>query len=157
MITRVIETSVTINASPSAVWRALTDPTLMKRWMAEPEMRIEIVTDWKAGGPIVVSGWHHTNFENKGIVLAFEPYSILRYSHLSSVSRLPDKPGNYTTIEFRLEQAGPESTSLNLTISGFPTESIFRHFDFYWRATMRIIKGFIESTHPNQAGSDFRP
>ena len=35
---RVIENSVTIHAPPSEVWRALTDPDLMKQWMAEPVM-----------------------------------------------------------------------------------------------------------------------
>jgi uncharacterized protein YndB with AHSA1/START domain len=143
---RVIGTSASINASLPTVWRALTDPALIQQWMAEPEMRIEIITDWKVGGPIVVRGWHHINFENKGIVLAFEPCSVLRYSHLSSVSRLSDKPENYSIIEFRLQQAGAESTSLNLAISRFPTESIFRHLDFYWRTTTHILKRFIENT-----------
>jgi uncharacterized protein YndB with AHSA1/START domain len=77
---RVIENSVTIHAAPSAVWRALTDPDLMKQWMAEPEMGVEIFTDWKVGRPIIVKG-HHNNvdFENKGTILEFEPKSILRY------------------------------------------------------------------------------
>ena len=76
----VIANSVTIDAPPSEVWRALTDPDLMKQWMAEPEMRLEIFTDWKVGSPIVVKG-HHNNvdFENRGTVLEFEPNSILRY------------------------------------------------------------------------------
>ena len=88
----VIENSATIHAPPSEVWRALTDPDLMKQWMAEPEMRIGIITDWKVGSPIIVKGRHNNvDFENKGTVLHFEPNSILRYSHLSSVSRLPDK------------------------------------------------------------------
>jgi len=55
---RVIENSVTIDALPSEVWRALTDPDLMKQWMAEPVMRTEIFTDWKVGSPIVVMGHH---------------------------------------------------------------------------------------------------
>jgi uncharacterized protein YndB with AHSA1/START domain len=77
---RVIENFATIHAPPSAVWRALTDPDLMKQWMAEPVMRTEIFTDWKVGSPIIVKG-HHNNvgFENKGTVLEFEPNSILRY------------------------------------------------------------------------------
>ena len=146
MITRAIEISTSINASASAVWRALTDPALVKQWMADPEMRIDVVTDWEVGHPIVVRGWHHVNFENKGVVLEFEPRSILRYSHLSSVSKLLDTPENYTVIEFRLGRENPESTRLNLAISGFPTESIFRHFDFYWKTTLHLFKQFIEKS-----------
>lgn len=144
MTARVIETSTTISAPPAAVWRVLTEPSLMKQWMAEPEMRIEITTNWDVGGPIVIRGWHHVNFENKGIVLDFVPDSILRYSQLSSVSRLPDKPENHTIMDFRLGRETSESTLLNLSISGFPTESIFKHFDFYCRTTIHIVKRFIE-------------
>ena len=43
---RVIANSVTIDASPSEVWRAQTDPELRKQWMAEPVMRVEIAADW---------------------------------------------------------------------------------------------------------------
>jgi uncharacterized protein YndB with AHSA1/START domain len=144
---RVIENSVTIDAAPSAVWRALTDPELMKQWMAEPVMRVEIFTDWKVGSPIIVKG-HHNNvgFENKGTVLEFEPNSILRYSHLSSVSRLPDKAENYTVIEFRLARAEDDSTLLTVRTSNFPSESIFKHWEFYWRVTIEVVKRFIEST-----------
>jgi uncharacterized protein YndB with AHSA1/START domain len=59
-MTPVIENSTTINAPPSEVWRALTDPDLMKLWMAELVMRIEITSDWNVGSPIVVKG-HHNN------------------------------------------------------------------------------------------------
>jgi uncharacterized protein YndB with AHSA1/START domain len=143
----VIENSATINAPPSEVWRALTDPDLMKQWMAEPEMRIGIATDWKVGSPIIVKG-HHNNvdFENKGTVLQFEPHSILRHSHLSSLARLPDKVENYTVIEFRLTRTEENSTSLNVRISNFPSEVIFKHWEFYWRVTIDVVKRFIEST-----------
>jgi uncharacterized protein YndB with AHSA1/START domain len=122
--------TATINAAPSEVWRALTDPDLMKQWIAEQEMRVGIITDWKVGSPIIVKG-HHNNvdFENKSTALHFEPNSILRYSHFSSLSRLPDKAENYTIIEFRLARTEENSTSLNVTISNFPSESIFKHFE----------------------------
>ena len=139
-----IDASICIDAPPSAVWRALTDPALMKEWMAEPEMQIDIVTDWTVGSPVVITGRHHVHFENRGVVLRFEPESVLEYTHLSSFSRLPDRPESYTTLSFRITPAGPRSTALRLTISGFPTESIFRHFDFYWRTTLAILKRFVE-------------
>jgi uncharacterized protein YndB with AHSA1/START domain len=147
-MTHVIENSATINAPASEVWRALTDPDLMKQWIAEQEMRIEITADWKVGSPIIVKG-HHNNvdFENKGSILQFQPHSILRHSHLSSISRLPDKAENYTIIEFRLERAEENSTSLTVKISNFPTESAFAHWQYYWRITIEVLKRFIESTH----------
>jgi uncharacterized protein YndB with AHSA1/START domain len=149
-MSQVIENSTTINAPPAEVWRTLTDPDLMKQWMAEQEMRVKIVTDWKVGSPIIVRG-HHNNvdFENRGTVLHFEPNSILRYSHFSSLSRLPDEAENYTIIEFRLARTEVNTTSLNVTISNFPSEPIFKHFEYYWRITIEVIKRFIESAQQN--------
>jgi len=115
--------------------------------MAEPEMGVEIFTDWKVGGPIIVTG-HHNNvdFENKGTVLQFEPNSILRYSHLSSISRLPDRAESYTVIEFWLVRTAENSTSLTIRTFNFPSESIFKHWEFYWRVTIEVVKQFIESS-----------
>jgi uncharacterized protein YndB with AHSA1/START domain len=144
-MSHVIENSTTINARPSEVWRALTDPDLLKQWMAEPEMRLEIITDWKVGSSIIVKGHHHVDFENKGTVLDFERNSILRYSHLSSISRLPDKADSYTVIEFRLAPTEENSTSLNITTSNFPSEPIFKPWKYYWRITIEVLKRFIET------------
>jgi uncharacterized protein YndB with AHSA1/START domain len=150
-MSHVIENSARINAPPSEVWRALTDPDLMKQWIAEQEMRVSIITDWKVGSPIIVRG-HHNNvdFENKGTVLHFERNSLLRYSHFSSLSRLPDAAENYTIIEFRLARTEENSTSLNVTISNFPSEPNFKHFEYYWRITIEVIKRFIESNQQNR-------
>jgi uncharacterized protein YndB with AHSA1/START domain len=142
MTQRIDKTSI-INASLSAVWDTLTNPDRMKQWMEEPGMEIEIVTDWKAGSPIVIKGFHHIKFENKGTVLRFEPEKVIEYNYLSSLSRLPDKPENYTTIEFRLTPV-KNGTSLTLTLGNFPTETIFKHVDFYWSTTISILKKLVE-------------
>lgn len=138
-----IERTIIINASRSAVWEALTTPELMEQWMGEPEMMVEVETDWTVGGPILTRGFHYRRFENKGTVLRFEPTEALRYSHLSSASRLPDRPESYSVFEFRLEPAG-DGTSLTVLVTGFPTESIFKHLDFYWRGTLGVLKQFVE-------------
>ena len=120
----------------------------MKQWMGEPEMKIEILTDWKVGGSIIIKGFHHTQFENKGTVLQFEPNLVLRYSHLSSLSRLPDNPENYSVIEFQLAPS-EDQTLLTLVVNNLPIESIFKHFEFYWKVTIGIVKKFIEKRHEN--------
>jgi uncharacterized protein YndB with AHSA1/START domain len=141
-----VERTVVIDAAPAVVWRALTEPTLMRRWMGEPEMQIEIDTDWTVGGPFVVRGFHHVRFEGRGTVRTFEPERALEYTQLSSVSRLPDVPESYSVITFALAPQGA-GTSLTLTLRDFPTHTIYKHLDFYWRTTLEILKQFVEGTH----------
>jgi uncharacterized protein YndB with AHSA1/START domain len=137
---------VIIGADTTAVWRALTDPVLVRRWAAEPELNLEVITDWQVGSPIIVKGFHHVRFENHGTVLHFQPNTFLQYTHLSSISRLPDRPENYTRIAFRLSPSDDGATSLNVELENFPTESILRHLDFYWRVTIEVLKRFIETS-----------
>src|SRR5262249_32063579 len=107
--------TIHINASPSKVWDTLTNPELMKQWMSDTE--INIITDWNIGSPILIRGrLNGTKFENKGTVLQFEPEKVLQYSHLSSLSRLPDGLENYSVLEFRLAPTGNQ-TALALTLS----------------------------------------
>jgi uncharacterized protein YndB with AHSA1/START domain len=143
VIVQSIEQTVVINAPPWVVWESLTRAERMKEWMGEPEMKIEVETDWEVGGPIVVRGFHHARFKNTGVVLELEAPKRLRYTHLSSLSRLPDKPESYTTFEFRLDPVG-DFTSLTLVVTGFPTETIFKHLQFYWSGTLEILKQHAE-------------
>lgn len=128
----------------------------MKQWMGEPEMELDIIADWKVGSPIIIRGFHHIQFENKGYVLQFEPHRILKYDYLSSISRLPDKPENRTVIEFTLTPM-EDHTSLTLTLSNFPTESIFKHVSFYWTTTLEVIKNTIEGARKNNAAGPSNP
>jgi uncharacterized protein YndB with AHSA1/START domain len=106
---KIFHKTIHINAPISKVWETLTTPELMKKWMFEKE--IEILTDWTVGSPILIRGHlERMKFENKGRVLQFEPEKILRYSHLSSLSRLPDKPENYSILEFRLAPISNQTT-----------------------------------------------
>lgn len=134
---------VRIHAPASQVWHILTTPELMKKWMMS-DIEIDIITDWRVGSPVVICG--HMNgkdFENKGTVLQFEPEKTLRYSHLSSLSRLPDRAENYAIIEFRLKPMG-DQTILTLTLSNFATESIYQHLVFYWNVTLEVLKKMVE-------------
>jgi uncharacterized protein YndB with AHSA1/START domain len=137
-------TAVTINSEPVKVWTTLTDLELMRQWLGEPEMKIEVQTDWKINTTIFIRGFHHIKFENKGIVLQYDRLKKLSYSHLSSISRLPDKPENYSILEFVLTPIDKQ-TLLTLNISNFPTETIRKHLEFYWRTTIVAIKKRVEN------------
>jgi uncharacterized protein YndB with AHSA1/START domain len=139
---KIFHKTIHINAPISKVWETLTTPELMKKWISETE--IDIITDWNVGSPILIRGQlHRIKFENKGKVLQFEREKILQYSHLSSISRLPDTPENYSIFEFRLAPI-KNQTTLTLTLSNFATESIYKHLAFYWNVTLEILKRLIE-------------
>lgn len=137
-------TTITINSDTGKVWNTLTNAKLMKKWMGEPEMKIEVDTDWAINSPILISGFHHIKFVNKGLILQYDKEKKLKYSHLSSVSRLPDITENYTVLEFVLIPLG-KKTQLTLNIENFPTETIRKHLEFYWRTTVVMIKEAAEN------------
>ncbi len=142
-------TSVTISSEASNVWRTLTDIELMSKWLGDPEMNIEVQTDWKINSPIFIRGFHHVNFENKGTILQYDKENRLSFTHLSSVSRLADKKENYTIIEFVLTLIDKQ-TRLTVNIENFPTETIRKHLEFYWRTTVLTIKERTEDKTTNR-------
>ena len=144
-----IEHAILIRARPAAVWKHLTEIPLMLQWIGEPEMNINVTTDWTHGSAILISGFHHTAFEVKGKVLRYDFPEALSYSHLSSVSRLPDTEENYTVIAFTLRPSG-DQTELRVTLQNFPTDSIYRHLAFYWPATIRLIREKVEQAPDEQ-------
>lgn len=140
---RSIECTVAIHTTLSNVWRYLTEPDFMKIWMGEPEMCVEVSTNWEVGSPILIKGRHHVSFENKGIVLQFEPQHLIQYSHLSSISHLADVEENYSVITLTTKPH-EESTLVKVHLENFPTESIYKHLDFYWQGTIHVLKDLIE-------------
>jgi uncharacterized protein YndB with AHSA1/START domain len=141
--TAVIEKTVSVNSSLSEVWNYLTAPGLMKKLMGDTALNIEVVTDWRVGGPILIKLFHHTNIEVKGSILQFEPHRVLKYSQLASSSHLPESIENYSIIQFQLRPEKNE-TILTVRVENFPTETIYKHLNFYWQGTIVLLKKSIE-------------
>lgn len=141
-IEEIITKSTLINADIKAVWAALTVPGLMQQWMSETPVNIQ--TNWEIGGPFVITGdWYKKGFENKGMVLQYEPERRVSYSHLSSLSRLEDSVENYTILAFQLIPNGA-ATKVELTLSNFPTEAIYKHLAYYWSVALELLRKFVE-------------
>lgn len=139
---RIVTRTVPINAPAASVWAALTTPSIMARWMAQEP--IAIITTWQVGRPLLIRGQlHGLAFENKGQVLHYQPAQLLQYTHLSSLSNLPDEPASYTIVAFHLIPAPPQTT-LTLTVWNFPTEAIYKHLAFYWPVALEMLKKWVE-------------
>lgn len=146
-IEKTIDKQVWIAAPPVVVWRVLTEPAQIQRWLAEPQLGARIETTWQVGSPIVIRGVHHVPFEARGTVLFFEPPWRLGYSQLSSLSRLPDVPESYAQIVFVLrltDRSTDGGTQLQLTIQRCATAAIYKHLEFYWGTTLQLIKASAE-------------
>ncbi|MFC4762926.1 SRPBCC family protein [Dyella koreensis] len=135
---------VVLEKPAPVVWKHLVSHRSMREWLGGDDYAVEVDTTWALGSAIVIRGMHHLPFENRGVVLAFRPCEALSFTHLSSLSRLPDQPASYTKLSFELE-AGGSRTLLRFEASGFPTIAIYRHLHFYWMGTLDIFKRYTES------------
>jgi len=139
-----INKTVTINATASNVWDALTNPQLIKRWMLDTE--INVITDWQIGSPIIFRGsLHWTSFENKGTILQFEPEKVFQYNYWSTLSGRPDIPENHIIVGFVLNPI-TNQTALTLTLSNITDEVNYKHLDFYWAVTLEVFKKLCEQS-----------
>ena len=141
---KVIRAEARIEAKASTVWEVLTNPVIMKQWMSDDDdFQLELETEWKVGGKFITKGFHHVHFENTGEILDLIPGEKLVYTHLSSISELDNTPENHCVFEFNLQEQA-DFTLLQLRITNFPTETIYKHLELYWKATMNVIRQFIE-------------
>lgn len=109
---------VTVDAPRAAVWAALTEPDKVRRYMHDTTL----ATDWKMGSPISWSGeWKGQAYQDKGTVLTVQPEELLSYTHWSPMGGTDDKPENYHTVTFRLDDVGGK-TRLTLTQDNNPTQ-----------------------------------
>jgi uncharacterized protein YndB with AHSA1/START domain len=80
---------VKILAPAGKVWRALTEPELVKQW----QYGADLLTTWEPGTPIVFRNeWEGQVFEQKGTVLEFVPGSRLKYSLFFPHPGMDDRP-----------------------------------------------------------------
>lgn len=140
---QILDKNITIEAPVGKVWAAITDIRSMREWMGGDELQLEVATSWEVGSPLVIRGFHHVRFENRGVVLEYVPERVMAYSFLSSVSRLPDVTENYSVVRFELKEEGAH-TALSLQLSNFPTETIYHHLNFYWNSTLMMLKRKVE-------------
>ncbi|MEO5563991.1 MAG: SRPBCC family protein [Chitinophagaceae bacterium] len=133
--------STKINAPASRVWDALTKPALIKRYF----FNTDASSDWTPGSPVTFKGeWQGKKYEDKGTVLDSEPCHMLRYTYWSSMSGIEDKPENYVTITYELEE---ENGKTNLTVShdNISDEKMRKQSEENWKKVLKGLKEMVEN------------
>jgi uncharacterized protein YndB with AHSA1/START domain len=139
--TRVATATVTIEAPPSRVWRALIDPAEIRQYM----FGSEVTSDFRVGSEIRYAGeYEGKKYEDHGDILEVTPNELLRSTHFSPLSGAPDIPENYHTITYRLRDVGG-STELTLTQDNNGSDEEAAHSSANWQQMLDALKGVVES------------
>ncbi len=137
----IAKASIVIDAPRSQVWKALIDPDAIRQYM----FGTHVVSDWRVGSPITWKGeWQGKAYEDKGVILQSEPERMLRYSHYSPLSGMPDEPESYHTVNVELTPRG-DRTEVTLSQDRNASEEERAHSEQNWAAMLTALKQFVEA------------
>jgi uncharacterized protein YndB with AHSA1/START domain len=132
--------SVTVEAPATKVWRALTDPDLIARYMFGS--RVE--SDWQVGSPILWKGeFEGRPYEDRGEVLELEPERRLSVTHFSPMTGQEDVPENYHRVTYDLTSDG-DVTLVRLTQDNSASEEEATQFSQNWQMMLDGLKQVAE-------------
>ncbi|HEY3497047.1 MAG TPA: SRPBCC domain-containing protein [Polyangiaceae bacterium] len=132
--------SIVIQAPREAIWRAVTEPALVKRWF----FGTDLVTDWKVGSPLFFRGeWEGKTYEDRGTVLSFDPPNGFSFNYWSSMSGDPDEPERRQIVRYELTGEG---SGVRVTIhqSNTDTQERAEHSKKNWENVLAGLKKFVE-------------
>jgi uncharacterized protein YndB with AHSA1/START domain len=133
--------SITLNASPERVWKALTTPAEIKQYLFGTNAE----SDFKKGSPITYSGeWEGKKYEDKGKIIESIPNALLHTTYFSSMSGKEDKPENYANVYYRIEPTGKQ-TILTITQDNNADEKSRDHSQANWNIVLQGLKKVVES------------
>jgi len=134
------EASVTIDASASKVWKALTSPEKVKKYL----MGTNVSTDWKEGSPISYEGeYNGKKYRDKGVIKKAEPGKILQSTYWSSMGGKEDKPENYNLVTYELDEEDGK-TVVHLTQDNVQSEKEKEHVTENWKNVLEKLKSVVE-------------
>ena len=136
----VARASVSIGAPAAKVWDALVTPQTIKQYM----FGTTVVSDWREGSSVIWKGeWKGKPYEDKGRILKIEPRALLRYSHYSPLSGLPDTPENHHTVTIELSGQGAQ-THVSLSQDNNANAEAREHSEKNWKTTLEGLKKLLE-------------
>jgi uncharacterized protein YndB with AHSA1/START domain len=135
------KSKITIQAPPDQVWKALTTPALVKKYM----MGADVSSDWKPGGPLIYRGtFQGKPFEERGIIRKLEPAKLLQVTNFSASSGKEDEPENYALVTWELQERGG-ATVVAVSQDGIGSEQGLESSKKNWTAILQGLKQTVEA------------
>jgi uncharacterized protein YndB with AHSA1/START domain len=131
---------ITVRATASRVWEALTDPGLVKQYLFGTDMK----ADWRVGGVITYTGmWEGKPYEDRGTILELVPNKLLKSSYWSAFSGKEDTPENRLIVTYEITESGGQTT-LAITTANNPTQDGAEHSAGNWKSVLEKLKELVE-------------
>jgi uncharacterized protein YndB with AHSA1/START domain len=129
-----------INASVERVWQALTDPDIVEKYFFGARVK----TDWKPGSSITWSGEYNGKaYEDKGSVIDVQEPHLLRITHFSPMTGLPDKPENYHTLTYEMRSTN-SGTDVKLSQDNNSSQEEASRAEANWNSMLAGLKRTVE-------------
>ena len=139
----VARVEATICSSADQVWKALTDPEMIKHYM----FGTTVISDWKEGSKIIWEGeWQGKHYKDKGKILELIPMKRLQYSHFSPLEGKDDVPENYHIVTIDLEKKDG-ATAILLKQDNNHTEEGKRHSEKNWKLMLDSMRKLLERSN----------
>ena len=136
----VATSDITIAADADRVWTVLTDPAAVKEFM----FGADVETDWSQGSSITWRGeWEGKGYADRGEILEVEPGRRLVMTHFSPLGGQEDKPENYHTLTWTLEDEGG-GTKLTLSQDNNASPEEAEHSKGMWDQLVASVKEIAE-------------
>ncbi|WP_156380387.1 SRPBCC domain-containing protein [Arthrobacter sp. Soil762] len=136
----VATSTISIGAPADRVWKVITDPAAVKEFMFGADLE----TDWTEGSPIAWRGeWEGKPYEDKGKILEVDPGRKLVHTHFSPLGGEEDKPENYHTLTWTLEDQDG-ATTLTLSQDNNANEDAAEHSKGMWDMLVADVKKIAE-------------
>ncbi len=136
-----VQTSITVNADTKKVWKALTTPALIKKYL----MGTDVSSDWKEGSAIDYKGeYQGKEYHDKGIIKKIEAGKIFQSTYWSSMSGKEDKPENYNLVTYKLANQD-DKTVVTLIQDNVASEKEKVHLTENWKMVLKKLKEVVES------------
>ena len=136
----VARASISLRVSPGRVWKALTDPAEIRKYL----FGTEVLSEWKKGSPILYRGsWEGKAYEDKGTILELEPERLFTSTYWSSMSGSADSPENYSEVSWAITPRGA-GIELSVTQDNCADEASRVHSQANWGLVLAELKKLVE-------------
>lgn len=139
-----LEKTILINARVSDVWKALTDPFLIRQYRYVTEVK----SDWKKDGDIVFAGeWNGVKYIDQGKIIDMIPEKLLHTAYTRDLSVNDATRRIHHDVKYEV-QGHQQETQVIIIQDKISSQEELEWLDTHWTAILDSMKAVLEAKMP---------